>query len=118
MPLVATLFRQTRHGCHKLQCKVYKTGMMYLIQFQVLSASPGFDSRENRIYEELYWEFHTDTITALDGSAATLLTTQYNLCAGTLATFGKGKLDVEKIISEGLDYRVSYRAILLDGSRL
>ncbi|GJJ05958.1 hypothetical protein Clacol_000145 [Clathrus columnatus] len=44
---------------------------------------------------------------ALDGSVATLLTIQYNLCLGTLATFGNGRSDVEKIISEVLDYRIS-----------
>ncbi|GJJ06027.1 hypothetical protein Clacol_000214 [Clathrus columnatus] len=45
-------------------------------------------------------------ILLVDGSIGTFLAIQYNLCIGTLANFVEGRPDIEKVISEALDYRI------------
>ncbi|KAJ7695757.1 acyl-CoA dehydrogenase/oxidase [Mycena rosella] len=51
-----------------------------------------------------YWEFHTDPIQAMDGSAGTLLTIHYNLCVGTIAMFPAGN---ECILQRLLSFEIS-----------
>ncbi|GJJ06007.1 hypothetical protein Clacol_000194 [Clathrus columnatus] len=53
-----------------------------------------------------YWELLTDPILSMDGSVVTLLAIQYNLCIGTLVNFVESRPDIEKVISEALDYRI------------
>ncbi|GJJ05964.1 hypothetical protein Clacol_000151 [Clathrus columnatus] len=64
-----------------------------------------------------YWEFHTDPILVMDDSVVTLLTIQYNLFIGTIARFAKGRPDIEKTISEALDYRISGQFCLTEIDR-
>ncbi|KIJ27122.1 hypothetical protein M422DRAFT_271734 [Sphaerobolus stellatus SS14] len=54
-----------------------------------------------------YWEFHNDPILIMDGSVGTLLTIQYNLCLGTLAHFAENRPDLQRIISEVLNFDIS-----------
>ena len=55
-----------------------------------------------------FWNMHTDPISWIDGAAVTLLTIQYNLCAGTLATYVKGRPDLVPLLKQVLDFEVSY----------
>ena len=50
---------------------------------------------------------HTDPIAFIDGAAETLLTIQYNLCAGTLATYVKGRPDLAPLLKQVLGFEVS-----------
>jgi acyl-CoA oxidase len=50
---------------------------------------------------------HTDPITFIDGAAETLVAVQYNLCAGTLATYVKGRPDLATLLKQVLDFEVS-----------
>ncbi|KAH9019393.1 acyl-CoA dehydrogenase NM domain-like protein [Lactarius pseudohatsudake] len=54
-----------------------------------------------------FWNMHTDPIACIDGAAETLLTIQYNLCAGTLATYVKGRPDLVPLLKQVLDFEVS-----------
>ncbi|KAI9436921.1 acyl-CoA dehydrogenase NM domain-like protein [Lactarius indigo] len=54
-----------------------------------------------------FWDMHTDPIACIDGAAETLLTIQYNLCAGTLATYVKGRPDLVPLLKNVLDFEVS-----------
>lgn len=54
-----------------------------------------------------FWDLHTDPIASIDGSAATLLTIQYNLCAGTLATYLPEQPSLAPLLQRVLDFEVS-----------
>ncbi|KAF8264348.1 acyl-CoA dehydrogenase NM domain-like protein [Lactarius quietus] len=54
-----------------------------------------------------FWDLHTDPIASIDGAAATLLTLQYNLCAGTLATYLPEQPSLAPLIQRVLDFEVS-----------
>jgi acyl-CoA oxidase len=54
-----------------------------------------------------YWEFHTDPILTMDGSVGTLLTIHYNLVAGTLAMFARGRPDVQRTLQRMLSFQTS-----------
>ncbi|KAI0285511.1 acyl-CoA dehydrogenase NM domain-like protein [Russula brevipes] len=54
-----------------------------------------------------FWDLHTDPIASIDGAAATLLTLQYNLCAGTLATYLPEQPSLAPLIHRVLDFEVS-----------
>jgi hypothetical protein len=54
-----------------------------------------------------FWDLHTDPIAGFDGAAATLLTIQYNLCAGTLLTYLSGQPDLAPLIQRVMDFEVS-----------
>ena len=54
-----------------------------------------------------FWDLHTDPIASIDGAAATLLTLQYNLCAGTLATYLPEQPRLAPLIQRVLDFEVS-----------
>ncbi|EIN11086.1 hypothetical protein PUNSTDRAFT_64010 [Punctularia strigosozonata HHB-11173 SS5] len=51
-----------------------------------------------------FWDMHTDPILCMDGAATTLLTIQYNLCTGTLASFLPERPDLASTISSLLKY--------------
>ncbi|KAH9959714.1 acyl-CoA dehydrogenase NM domain-like protein [Russula compacta] len=53
-----------------------------------------------------FWDLHTDPIASIDGAAATLLTLQYNLCAGTLATYLPDQPTLAPILQRVLDFEV------------
>jgi len=52
-----------------------------------------------------FWDLHTDPITCLDGAATTLLTIQYNLCAGTITQYMKGRPELAAIVDDLLKFR-------------
>ena len=54
-----------------------------------------------------FWDMHTDPIAAIDGAAATLLTLQYNLCAGTLATYLPEQPSLAPLLQRVLNFEVS-----------
>ncbi|KAH9970095.1 acyl-CoA dehydrogenase NM domain-like protein [Lactifluus volemus] len=54
-----------------------------------------------------FWDLHTDPIASIDGAAATLLTLQYNLCAGTLATYLPEQPSLAPLLQRVLDFEVS-----------
>ncbi|KAI0267371.1 acyl-CoA dehydrogenase NM domain-like protein [Gloeopeniophorella convolvens] len=54
-----------------------------------------------------FWSMHGDPISCLDLAATTLLTLQYNLCAGTIATFAHKQPSVKPVLKRVLDFSVS-----------
>ena len=54
-----------------------------------------------------FWDLHTDPIACIDGAAATLLTIQYNLCAGTLVTYLPEQPSFAPLLQRILDLKVS-----------
>ncbi|KAI0265329.1 acyl-CoA dehydrogenase NM domain-like protein [Gloeopeniophorella convolvens] len=54
-----------------------------------------------------FWSMHADPVSCLDRAATTLLTLQYNLCAGTIATFAHKQPSVRPVLERVLDFSVS-----------
>ncbi|EIM84216.1 acyl-CoA dehydrogenase NM domain-like protein [Stereum hirsutum FP-91666 SS1] len=54
-----------------------------------------------------FWEMHTDPIWSMDGAAGTLITLQYNCCAGTIAMFTSEQPVLRDLLKDVLDFRVS-----------
>ena len=54
-----------------------------------------------------FWDLHTDPIASIDGAAASLLTLQYNLCAGTLVTYLPEQPGLAPLLQRVLDFEVS-----------
>ncbi|KAI0292232.1 acyl-CoA dehydrogenase NM domain-like protein [Multifurca ochricompacta] len=54
-----------------------------------------------------FWEMHTDPIACIDGAAETLVTIQYNLCAGTLATYLQVQPSLAPVLQRVLNFEVS-----------
>ncbi|KAH9990765.1 acyl-CoA dehydrogenase NM domain-like protein [Russula vinacea] len=54
-----------------------------------------------------FWDLHTDPVACIDGAAATLLTIQYNLCAGTLVTYLPEQPTLAPLLQRVLDFEVS-----------
>lgn len=52
-----------------------------------------------------FWQLHNDPILVLDGAAFTLLTIQFNLCAGTIARFCRQRLDLLPLVDDFLRFR-------------
>ncbi|KAI0818485.1 acyl-CoA dehydrogenase NM domain-like protein [Trametes gibbosa] len=52
-----------------------------------------------------FWELHNDPIVLLDGAAMTLLTIQYNLCAGTIARYAAHRPELVALVEDVLQYR-------------
>lgn len=50
---------------------------------------------------------HTDPIWTLDGGAGTLVTIQLNLCAGTIAMHNESRPDLDQILRDIMQFRVS-----------
>ncbi|KAB8238775.1 acyl-CoA dehydrogenase NM domain-like protein [Aspergillus alliaceus] len=61
-----------------------------------------------------FWEFHQDLIHTRDSAAFTLLAIQYNLCAGTLAPFLKGRADLRSLMEKLLSFEVSGQFLLTE----
>ncbi|KAF8882699.1 hypothetical protein BD779DRAFT_1472828 [Infundibulicybe gibba] len=54
-----------------------------------------------------FWDLHSDPLlSTFDGAAATLLTIQYNLVAGTLAQYLPSRKDLASLIDDLLQYKV------------
>jgi hypothetical protein len=54
-----------------------------------------------------FWQYHQDLINPFDMAAFTLITIQYNLCAGTLAPFLPGRSDLGELMERILNFEVS-----------
>ncbi|KAJ7470761.1 acyl-CoA dehydrogenase NM domain-like protein [Mycena latifolia] len=54
-----------------------------------------------------FWQLHTDPIWSVDGAAGTLVTLQYNCCAGTLAMFARSQPELRPILQQVLDFDIS-----------
>lgn len=52
-----------------------------------------------------FWDFHMDPVIALDSAAFTLMTIQYNLCAGTIARFATTRPDLVPLVRDLLQFR-------------
>lgn len=55
-----------------------------------------------------FWQLHTDPMFCMDGAAGTLVTIQYNLCGGTLATFAASQPELREPLQKVLRFEVSY----------
>lgn len=55
-----------------------------------------------------FWQMHNDPIVLLDGAAITLLTIQYNLCAGTIARYARRRPELVPLVEDLLGYRKQY----------
>ena len=66
----------------------------------VLSLSPKF------------WQLHNDPICLLDGAAFTLLTIQFNLCAGTIARYARRRPELSPLVEDFLRFRKQYVSVL------
>ena len=62
----------------------------------VLSLSPKF------------WQLHNDPVCLLDGGAFTLLTIQFNLCAGTVARYARRRPELTPLVEDLLRFRKQY----------
>ncbi|VDB88524.1 unnamed protein product [Peniophora sp. CBMAI 1063] len=54
-----------------------------------------------------FWDVHTDPMWGMDGAAATLITLQYNCCAGTLAMFADSHPTVRATLEKVLRFDIS-----------
>ncbi|KAE8353841.1 acyl-CoA dehydrogenase NM domain-like protein [Aspergillus coremiiformis] len=61
-----------------------------------------------------FWQLHQDLITTRDSAAITLLTIQYNLCAGILAPFLNGRADLHALMQKLLTFEVSWQFLLTE----
>ncbi|KAI0666662.1 acyl-CoA dehydrogenase NM domain-like protein [Trametes maxima] len=52
-----------------------------------------------------FWQLHSDPAVLLDGGAITLLTIQYNLCAGTIARYTGRRPELVSLVDDLLQYR-------------
>ncbi|KAI0644435.1 acyl-CoA dehydrogenase NM domain-like protein [Trametes meyenii] len=52
-----------------------------------------------------FWQLHNDPAVLLDGGSITLLTIQYNLCAGTIARYAKRRPELIPLVEDLLQYR-------------
>ncbi|OJT05090.1 Acyl-coenzyme A oxidase 2, peroxisomal [Trametes pubescens] len=74
--------------------KARATGLSYdMTMDDIVSLTPKF------------WEMHNDPIVLLDGAAITLLTIQYNLCAGTIARYARRRPELVPLVEDLLGYR-------------
>ena len=55
-----------------------------------------------------FWQLHCDTANLLDGGAITLLTIQYNLCAGTIAHYSETRPELASLVNDLLQYRKQF----------
>ncbi|KAF8882696.1 acyl-CoA dehydrogenase NM domain-like protein [Infundibulicybe gibba] len=53
-----------------------------------------------------FWDLHSDPLLTFDGAAATLLTIQYNLVAGTLAQYLPSRNDLTPLVDDLLRYKI------------
>ena len=69
--------------------------------------SPALTAEDVLFLSPKFWDLHTDPIASIDGAAATLLTIQYNLCAGTLVTYCSEQPGLAPLLQRVLDFEVS-----------
>ncbi len=52
-----------------------------------------------------FWQMHNEPAAVLDGGAMTLLSIQYNLCAGTIARYSRRRPELVPLVEDLLQYR-------------
>lgn len=55
-----------------------------------------------------FWQLHNDPITVMDFGTTTLLSIQYNLCAGTIARYTARRPELIPLVEDLLKYRKQY----------
>lgn len=63
-----------------------------------------------------FWQLHSDPAVLLDGGAITLLTIQYNLCAGTIARYTGRRPELIPLVEDLLQYRKQYVVLPFRGT--
>ncbi|KAI0768840.1 acyl-CoA dehydrogenase NM domain-like protein [Trametes elegans] len=95
-PLFSTLVQYMDHN-ERAQLSYEKAkaiGLSYDMTIDdLLSLSPKF------------WQMHNDPAVLLDGGSITLLTIQYNLCAGTIARYAGRRPELIPLVEDLLQYR-------------
>ena len=56
---------------------------------------------------ERFWRLHTDFLGVYDGAALTLIGSQYNLVAGTLAPHAQKRPELRPLLKEIMEFEVS-----------
>ncbi|KAJ7149194.1 acyl-CoA dehydrogenase NM domain-like protein [Mycena crocata] len=72
-----------------------------------ISAVYRLDAMDLLTLSPKFWQLHTDPIWSVDGAAGTLLTLQYNCCAGTLAMFARRQPEIQPVLQKVLDFDIS-----------
>ena len=70
-------------------------------------SSSGLTPKDILFLRSKFWALHSDQICSMDGTAATLLTTQYNLVAGTLVPHATQRPELQPLLQQILDFDVS-----------
>ncbi|KAK9369881.1 acyl-CoA dehydrogenase/oxidase C-terminal [Lipomyces kononenkoae] len=81
---------------------------------RVIARAYGFTARDVLELTPKFWQYHQDLINPLDMAAVTLITIQYNLCAGTLARFLSGRADLQELMEQILNFDVSAQFLLTE----
>lgn len=55
-----------------------------------------------------FWDYHRDPIVTVDGGAFTIMTIQYNLCAGTIARYAVQQSDLIPLVDDLLRFRKQF----------
>ncbi|KAI0819347.1 hypothetical protein BC628DRAFT_1423904 [Trametes gibbosa] len=83
--------------------KAKAVGLSYNLSIDdLLSLSPKF------------WQLHNDPITVMDFGATTLLSIQYNLCAGTIARYVSRRPELISLVDDLLQYRKHGQFMMTD----
>lgn len=86
----------------------YRNGPSFLARFKDLMLSIGFTEDDVKLRTSKLWDLHIDPIICLDGAAATLLTIQINLAAGTLASYADDQPHHRDLLRKMCLFEVSY----------
>ncbi|KAL6300589.1 acyl-CoA dehydrogenase NM domain-like protein [Sparassis latifolia] len=74
--------------------KARSVGLAYDLSFHDISS-----------LSQKFWDLHFDPVVLLDGSAFTLLTIHYNLCAGTIASYASRRPELRLLVEDLLRFR-------------
>ncbi|TCD66595.1 hypothetical protein EIP91_001152 [Steccherinum ochraceum] len=81
---------------------------------RAIARAYGLTAQDIVFLKSKFWALHADPICSMDGAAATLLTTQFNLVAGTLAPFAFQRPELEPLLQQVLDFEVSAHFLLTE----
>lgn len=75
---------------------------------QFLTAGPDMTIDDLLNLSPKFWQLHNDPITVMDFGTTTLLSIQYNLCAGTIARYTARRPELIPLVEDLLKYRKQY----------
>jgi acyl-CoA oxidase len=84
-----------------------KVTRYWLLYYYVTDELADFKVDDVRYLTPKFWRYHQDLINPFDMAAFTLITIQYNLCAGTLAPFLPDRPDLGELMKRILNFDVS-----------